>query len=535
MISDLSKAEAVVADYFLERITRPALLATNLVDFPTAIDFRLFSDAVSEPTFNIAHVTLKGSSHIDLRISEYRLELANKRGSLKTANCPYGNDHVSGKLRLAFDHIVDSIREDMGPFALEAMPKWDILSLARRQEQDLRSISLLHRSLTSSAQHALRRRVVIYGRESLRRFLCSPLCGPWIREVVLHWNLDSRNFAREDDRNEVIAEMLRLLAALFSRAANVHSLCLRTGYGEPWEYDDIIPFLNSLSSLQSLEHLWLVHSDQDVQASRIIRNSRSGPQFCPHLRRLYYVLSRLRRLRTLSIRNWGSDGRDYSSVADNAPALSHPTLYSLEYEPSWAPGFTLPPPWLFEAPLPDASRGVFLVPRGNIKVNQQQMHILFSVLMIYLRKIVSTGVKSLHFCALHGLPNAVGPCLLDFTNDATVSTVQQLRRLHIIMRPEVLFIDFPPTLSELHLHFHFDFAPDRNVLDTMAHALIAKGSLKWLHMLRITVSSNHGPVKLFRDGSSISSVRLKLVRDFCEKKRFQLLCYAEELPVWARR
>lgn len=508
-------------------------------------DNRVFSQTIRESTFVIFDVTLADSSHIDLRISDYRRELADKRGLSKAGS----SDRMFETIRIAFDHVVETIREDMDPFGLEAIPNWNNTSLARRRERDLRAISLVHRSLTASAQFALRRRVVIYGREDLRSFLCSPLCGPWVRELVLHWNLDSRDFAHQDGRQEVLTDMMRLLAALLSRASNIRSLCLRTGYGELWKYSAIVPFLNSLAGLSSLRNLWLVHFGVGDMTPTKHMDACCGPHYCPLLRELYSVLPSLLHLQALSIRNWGF-GKDSHSFATRLvrPPLPSPLLQSIEFEPAWNLPPAPSPLWLFEQVRssddllgqgqPRHSQEIFVSTRPYGKIDPQRYLSAFGVFMVDLRMLAMKSIASLHFSALYE-PQTMrnGPRRLSFVpiSHASDSLEPTLRRVHLITRAQIPVVQFPSSLDELHLHFHFKSVAKRARVDTKAHALIANGSLRKLKLLRITVSSDRGPVKIFRDGSSIDSVRLELVEDFCEEEGVKLLCYAEELPVWARR
>ncbi|KAH8115570.1 hypothetical protein DFH11DRAFT_1725806 [Phellopilus nigrolimitatus] len=95
---------------------------------------------------------------------------------------------------VVLDGVAESIRDSMGHFIDEVTGQTS--SSDRRHwnpqacREDLKSMSLVHRTWTSSAQRALHYRVVLTTSEAIAGFLRNPHCGPWIRELWCTFPLD---------------------------------------------------------------------------------------------------------------------------------------------------------------------------------------------------------------------------------------------------------------------------------------------------------------------------------------------------------
>lgn len=133
--------------------------------------------------------------------------------------------------------------------------------VGNRNDSDMRSMSLVHRSWTSHAQRRLKRRALVHHTD-LEAFLHSPVCGPCLTELIVYWMVV---------HGWTVILDLRLLEAVLMRAPNIRSLAFNTSlnwyHREEVDYSDLgagkCIELFSLY-LPNLEKLWLRHFQIEI-------------------------------------------------------------------------------------------------------------------------------------------------------------------------------------------------------------------------------------------------------------------------------
>lgn len=495
--------------------------------------------SLREPISDLTELTLKDSTDIDLQIANCRRELAWKR-SASRAKGVFARNPRLGKMAAAFENVVETLLEEMGQLTITSGPDLWQEDDVKTREKDLKNLCLVHRSLTPIAQRALRRRIIVGSQSDLRRLLCSPFCGPWIRELVLYWDLGSLAYVNEN--RQFLSEVLDMLSTLFSRAPNICTFSLRTGYSRRWQYDGIEPLLSSLTQLSSLRTLFLTHDDYDRSRPGAYPSVDSeSSTSCPLLGLVCRTIPKLQHLTSLSIRNWGFDeDEEYPNPPEVMEVGPPPQLTSLEFDPSTAYLTVVNLGRVLRSLVPPRPSDDPRASPFRLLARLQHKHVNH-MMMRSLKGILKDGVDNLHICS------AMDPADLKHLTDISASlkilvpskqdkAIRDwgLRKLYLVLRVQTTFMRLPPSIEELHLHVHFDRAPKRVILDTKVHAILSNNSLPRLKALTITVSSDGRPAVKFRDGSEVRCARLELVDDFCEEEDVALSCYPAEFPPWAK-
>lgn len=148
--------------------------------------FKKIMDVICCAGFDSKEITLESIPDIDRLISEQRKEDASARsasGTLSSSSSSYGFPNIV--LDLLFEHIGEMIV----PFGAIAKEHWDSFYLQRDTNRMLKKLSLVHRTWTPYCQNLLRRRLMVSTQTKARSYLQSPLLGPWVRELALHYRI----------------------------------------------------------------------------------------------------------------------------------------------------------------------------------------------------------------------------------------------------------------------------------------------------------------------------------------------------------
>ncbi|KAL5478996.1 hypothetical protein ACEPAI_2284 [Sanghuangporus weigelae] len=248
-------------------------------------------------------------------------------------------------------------------------PRWDCAFAL--SGHDLRNMSLVHRSWTSPAQSALRRRAVVpFVR--MKHFLLSPFCGPRVSEMILYWSITDRI-------GGVTQSDISLLEELLKRTPNLKSLSFNTFLVHgPFRIDSCLEII--AGQLSHLEDLWLKDFEVVEKETRLHSPSIEMHELCLHL-------PKMRSLKFLSLRHCGAqDGRP----SDHPPS----SLKNIEIDTSIlaiGPLF----PWLVK-------------PRGNFALHSLSLVLRDSVGSFWplgIRECLEDGLKetrNLRLCILIG-------------------------------------------------------------------------------------------------------------------------------------
>ncbi|KAH8112050.1 hypothetical protein DFH11DRAFT_535556 [Phellopilus nigrolimitatus] len=225
---------------------------------------------------------------------------------------------------VVIDLVVETIVDERIPLNVAAGRNWS--EAFRENGPDLRSMSLVHRSWTACAQRGLRRRAVIPAKR-LGQFLVSPLCGPWITEMILFWEVEDDVGTTKDQE--------WLLETLLERTPNIRSLCFHTSASWPTpfcepNFEVARPVWLFSEYLSKLENLWLKHHAAGS------KDGETSLDVCPDMDSLCEDLPKMRSLKFLSIKSWGGTFDDsrmknsYSSV--DWRSVPPPSLKVLEID-----------------------------------------------------------------------------------------------------------------------------------------------------------------------------------------------------------
>lgn len=314
LLSDLrfeTPADAKLAALFLEN------------DFPIKLFQKVF-DLIVDPDFKREDITFEDIWDFMENVSSRRRKISKKReagpaGATNMATTPTpSTDSDSGPSSPAFPIVaptpvpplvVDLVGQYMVdtslPLSAAAMgSRW--AHVFRENGSDFWNMSLVHRSWTLIAQSYLRRRAVI-PYQSLRNFLVSPHCGPWITEIILYWTID-------DGPVSIEIGDIWMFEALLSRTPNLRALVLNTFF-----YGKVAPTSDYASDLRlifeiiadvvpNLESLYLNHLPVHDNDERI----------CGALRSLFSHLPKMTRLKYLGLKRWGNEGAVKANGSSNS-------------------------------------------------------------------------------------------------------------------------------------------------------------------------------------------------------------------------
>ena len=137
-------------------------------------------------------------------------------------------------------------------------------------DQVLQTMAVVHRSWTDTAQHVLRRRIVVSGRTAMFSLLQSPHVGPWVRDLSVKADTVSPVGPYSGVNVE---DNPRLMHGILSKCPNVKNLYLgnflhpedRQYNIKSWPTHVLSPIIKpmdvilQIGNLPSLEHLWLIN------------------------------------------------------------------------------------------------------------------------------------------------------------------------------------------------------------------------------------------------------------------------------------
>ncbi|EJD05179.1 uncharacterized protein FOMMEDRAFT_154392 [Fomitiporia mediterranea MF3/22] len=264
-----------------------AVFLDNMDRLPVDL-FKQVIDAVIDPQFKSSEVTFKSTLDAFECVSTYRRNMA--------PGCTVERLSSGAVPPVVLDLVVDTIVQQNIPLGIAAENKCWSDALAHNGA-NLRNMSLVHRSWTDIAQRGLRRRAIIPCHQ-IHRFLVSPLCGPWVTEMIIYWPLGE---------NDEVTRRLFLLKGLLERTSNVRSLAFITYYKPDTPYEgrnrEIQNCFDTMSgSLPRLRKLWLKHRQNS--------SCSVWSTVCDGLDSLCKIIPKMQSLEFLSIDRWVSSKSD---------------------------------------------------------------------------------------------------------------------------------------------------------------------------------------------------------------------------------
>ena len=318
-----------------------SLYLDNPNTFPVHLLLKVF-DVILDPHFKLEDVSFKSFWDIFDHISESRRQATVAHTSSEITQVDSSGTRSYIIPPIAVSLVVDRMVEDR--LSLGALiKKEDWRDAYKENVADLHSMSLVHPTWTPIARSALQSRVVVPYYQ-IDRFLLSPLCGPWVREMAVYWTVDN-------GLEGVTDSDLDLLKALLERTRHVRSLAFVTSLVWPendwerprrsWERQPEPPFRVSecieimSDQVPDIENLWLKHFE--IRPKVLTRFGLSedyydnpGCKFtssmgvCAETGTLLHHLPKLRSLRFLSILGW--------DAYEPLELGKHPSLETLEAE-----------------------------------------------------------------------------------------------------------------------------------------------------------------------------------------------------------
>ncbi|KAL5512766.1 hypothetical protein ACEPAG_3032 [Sanghuangporus baumii] len=329
--------------------------------------FNILLNVLLDPSFSLDELNLKSSTDIDVRISEYRRELAEKR-SYKSADSPQGKSSsisarlgIVGMSSIVFDLVLDQMIAEMHHFSTEtdatplsAPSDEPSTALTCHLQSTFKQMSLVHRSWTEPSQRALRRRIILTSRRTLRGFARSLACGTGVREFA--YKIPKSEVCTFFHEASVSREHWCTLASVVSRLTTLRYFCLSVESAHLADLSGLDMVLNAIEGLKSLEGLWML----------------SVRDHCPYLPKLCATISKLPDLRFLGIWNWTCPRRSSGGLGDSQERqekiLELPPPSSLRALQVRDEYLTTPPAylsWLFQ-------------PRKSYSLETLDLHITFS-------------------------------------------------------------------------------------------------------------------------------------------------------------
>ncbi|KAL5520320.1 hypothetical protein ACEPAG_9534 [Sanghuangporus baumii] len=305
-ISYKSSSDAKLASLYIE----------NKNVFPVNMFAKIFN-VLQDPTFKLEDVTFKNLQDVFEYISQSRgraVELnVDEKDSLSQPQPSSVEQSVpTAVVRL----VVDGMLKDQQPLGVAAMEqRWK--DAYDTNVSDFHAMSLVHRSWTPFARCGLRFRAVVPFNQ-MDKFLLSPWCGPWVREMIFYWDVRT-------DKKGATGGDITLFEALLKRLPNLHSLAFNTchvwpkadlyyggmyeeeGEQPPFHVDKCLELIADL--LPNLENLWLKHFRGELRTVEMVKKNCPVTidrtlQFCPEIPSLLRQLSKMHSLKLLSMRRW---------------------------------------------------------------------------------------------------------------------------------------------------------------------------------------------------------------------------------------
>lgn len=304
----------------------------------------LILNTIRDPSFDLASLSFQSAEDVDRNILEYNSELGKQRASPESGlhiamGCVI--DHIAARMDERFDRS-ECYSNDGRHFS--RAQRWDSIKAVKDDQNDLRSVALVHPLWTGCALAAHQRLAIIHPlqhSDQETEYLDSPAIGPWVRRldyglhVVLSKHLykkedgswfypnddflEELNSVPEEDFVERVSDFLQkreeVIPLLFSRLTNLSDLYLRVGrvlvysnYGFSREACERIESqmgdvaATTIQSLGFLNHLRSLHLSQYS-----IENLNEIPfwqESSPWLLQLCEILPHLKVLEILELDNW---------------------------------------------------------------------------------------------------------------------------------------------------------------------------------------------------------------------------------------
>lgn len=295
-------------------------------DFPIRLFQKVF-DLIFDPDFKRDDVTFEDMWDLLESVASRRRKLGKRRelgssGRIESSTSTDSSIQASPVITtvptvppLVLELVAEYMADTASPLSIAAMGRsWS--DVFRQNGADFWNMSLVHRSWTATAHAHLRRRAVI-PYQCLQNFLVSPLCGPWITEIILYWTIDSGPVGIE-------VGDIWMLEALLSRTTSLRSLALNTFfYGTTAPDDSYVADLRFVFEIiadvaPNLEHLWLNH----------LPAREDDKRSCEALGSLSAHIPKMTRLTYLSLKRWAGVSDEASKRLDwsVAPPASLKTL-----------------------------------------------------------------------------------------------------------------------------------------------------------------------------------------------------------------
>ncbi|KAH8109247.1 hypothetical protein DFH11DRAFT_1747182 [Phellopilus nigrolimitatus] len=458
--------------------------------------FNLLLDVLLDPSFCPADVSLKSSTDVDMRISDYRRTLGGNRNRVGQIGYP----EPVGMPSVVFDLVIHKIIEEMSHFSHEADATPNVSeapAIPQIQPANLKDMCLVHRSWTAPVQRVLRRRVVLRSWDSLRDFARSPACGTGVREFA--YKIGKSFVCTFFHEVSVAKEHWGTLASVLSRLTNLRFLSLRIESAHFAELSGLDLVLQAIGTLESLE-----------------------------------AVSKLHNLRFLSVCNWTCSRVkreiDEHLMPENILELTPPSrLKTLHFRDGY---LTVPPKYL----------SWFFRPRGSYCLENLDLNITFSrplppfvpndarVDASHLIEALSPLLPCLSFLAIKlfylDTSSAAVTAAHDTDLQAVLSRAHALRRvrLHKLRAggagPGVLPLVLPAALEELHMHYTYS-AVNWRTQDRRLHATLAAGALP--HLRRILLTTGEVDPAVGSNGFAVSTLDLPKTREFCESRGVEIM------------
>ena len=442
-------SDAKLAGLFLE----------NEHNFPVQLLAKVF-DVILDPDFKLEEVSFKSFWDVLERISGIRARDAvviASKGITPAPALPTNraeDARSSGIPAVVLSHVVDMMVEDRPPLGIAAMDWWKLAYW--KNVADFNRMSLVHRSWTPIARRGLRRRVVIPYWQ-IRNFLVSPLCGPWITEMIVHWEVHNGMIG-------VTLEDIALFEALLERVPALRSLVFKTRLvwprSSPYGADKPPPFrvdecLQLIANLPELENLWLKHAKGTVQWKSVMKHfenikAEDTLELCPEMNNLCSQLPTMQSLKFLSIRLW-TGLRKLENVVQPPSSLKSIELDNTpaaDEDESDDPDRT----YEYETIIKDDGKAKLLLEPGDeFNLSTLSIHVVDSDALTWGDEISCSfpTLTNLQLCFDESHPD------LDIFQDC-----DQLVKLDLLFKSDsaVTFneLELPPTLQHLGFHFHED-------------------------------------------------------------------------------
>lgn len=453
--------------------------------------FDAFLKLLHNPVFQSTDISFERLEDIYAHIAEFR------RTTTEKMLTPHATTPVPAVIvylvadmldseRLAFEELVSQIEDNLTRNPYVPCP----------EEAALRNMSLVHRSWTSAAQRALRRRQNVVGLKDLHKLLRNPHVGPWVRELSFtsptlthYWS----GFEGLDD----IAEVSRLLLVLLKLCPNVRKLYIKSCFNHKGDLSSFGSILQEIGSLPRLDTLWLTH----YRAFYGTDDTPNLPDFCAQL-------PRMKALKRLSLNGWSTfplrdrtsdahlpESLDSLSPTANLKTLSFALPFHCDFQHTGLLSWILRPRKDFLLTSVDVScRDLFTL---SVQEPMQLFGALFPLL---------PHIKHLRLQA----------CSFEIKPMEFIEKCVALKSLVLVYDDEITSerIPLPPTLR--HLQIHFVRYPDRpqnqdeNVVKTVSEA-------KHIESLSVTATRQRFPEHIENEDVLLAD-GARLV--FPETKRF---------------